>query len=406
MFIRLLPLALGLLFLSGCNHDPNRATVLGEGYVGPMTLNLRAELAVKAATVATVKHGDRLEIVQRRRRFARVRTPNGIEGWVDGRQLMSAEQMEELKKRAAEFAHAPSMGRATVHDALNVHTEPNRQAPSFDRIPEQGSVDVVAQKLAPRVAYEPPAPPPAPKPAPKKRPAKEKEAKLPPPPMPPAPEPPDDWLQLSKTDFEGEQKPEETNPKPVEKPPVRLDDWTMVRTKEGKVGWVLTRALVMAIPDEVAQYAEGARITSYFSLGTVMDDGQEKHNWLWTTLSNTGQRHQFDGLRVFTYNVRRHRYETAYIERNLKGYYPVQAFPNGIKGGGAPAFTAVVEENDGQVNKRIYEFQGYRYRLTGREPWKLAPESPADAPEPVNVASAPPPEKSTLGKIKQKIFGR
>jgi hypothetical protein len=137
-----------------------------------------------------------------------------------------------------------------------------------------------------------------------------------------------------------------------------------------------------------------------------MDDGQEKHNWLWTTLSSTGQPYQFDGLRVFTYNARRHRYETAYIERNLKGYYPVQAFPNGLKGSGSPAFTAVVEENDGQTYKRIYEFQGYRYRLTGREPWKLPSEPAVAQPGTVNVASAPPPERSTLGKIKEKIFGR
>ena len=40
-----------------------------------------------------------------------------------------------------------------------------------------------------------------------------------------------------------------------------MDDWNLVRTLDGKVGWVLTRPLSMAIPDEVAQYAEGHRIT-------------------------------------------------------------------------------------------------------------------------------------------------
>ena len=58
--------------------------------------------------------------------------------------------------------------------------------------------------------------------------------------------------------------------------PIPLEDWYLVRTKDGKAGWVLSRMVSMAIPDEVAQYAEGHRITSYFSLGKVDDDGVQK----------------------------------------------------------------------------------------------------------------------------------
>ena len=43
-----------------------------------------------------------------------------------------------------------------------------------------------------------------------------------------------------------------------------MEDCNLVRSKEGRTGWVLTRALRMAIPYEVAQYAEGHRITAYF----------------------------------------------------------------------------------------------------------------------------------------------
>ena len=34
-----------------------------------------------------------------------------------------------------------------------------------------------------------------------------------------------------------------------------MEDWNLIRTKDGKAGWVLSRMLVMAIPDEVAQYS-------------------------------------------------------------------------------------------------------------------------------------------------------
>ena len=38
--------------------------------------------------------------------------------------------------------------------------------------------------------------------------------------------------------------------------------WTLVRNKQGLAGWALQGRLIAAIPDEVAQYSEGARITS------------------------------------------------------------------------------------------------------------------------------------------------
>ena len=122
-------------------------------------------------------------------------------------------------------------------------------------------------------------------------------------------------------------KEEPPPPKAPERPapPMPRDDWSLIRAPDGKAGWVLTRALIMAIPDEVAQYAEGHRITSYFSLGEVRDGEQIKHNWLWTTLSSRLQPYQFDSFRVFSWSLRRHRYETTYIERRLTGYLPAEA---------------------------------------------------------------------------------
>ena len=73
----------------------------------------------------------------------------------------------------------------------------------------------------------------------------------------------------------------------------------------------------MAIPDDVAQYAEGHRITSYFALSDVRDGDAVKHNWLWTTIASGDHPYDFDSFRVFTWSLRRHRYETAYIQRNV-----------------------------------------------------------------------------------------
>src|SRR3954463_16108772 len=109
--------------------------------------------------------------------------------------------------------------------------------------------------------------------------------------------------------------------------PVSMDDWSLIRNKDGESGWGLTRRLVMAIPDEVAQYAEGRRISSYLPLGETRDGDLVKQSWLWTTSERGLEPHDFDSFRVFIWSLRRHRYETAHIERNLTGFFPVLTHP-------------------------------------------------------------------------------
>ena len=47
-----------------------------------------------------------------------------------------------------------------------------------------------------------------------------------------------------------------------------------------------------------------------------------------------GLPYDFQSFRIFTYVVRRHRYETALIERNIEGYYPIEV----TRGDDSPLF--------------------------------------------------------------------
>src|ERR1035441_9325438 len=122
----------------------------------------------------------------------------------------------------------------------------------------------------------------------------------------------------------------------------------------------------MAIPDEVAQYAEGKRIVSYFPLGEVQDGDQKKNIWLWTTTSDSKQPWDFDSFRVFTWSLRRHRYETGYIERNLKGYSPVLLKDVSVTtksvASANPGFSICMEKKDGQRVRREYALIGQTVR--------------------------------------------
>lgn len=403
-----------VLLLAACGESDRSAMPAaagGEAYVGPMVLPLRSELTLKSAAAATVRHGDRVQILQRRRRFAKVRAPSGAEGWVDGRQLMRPDQIEDLRALWKTAAAMPSMGEASVWDKLNIHTQPSRLSPSFDQIPEQGRADVLWQVLIPKGEYNDPGiDPPEQKKAPKKPKSKEKEkekeakqAKVPPPPPPPpAPKPPDNWLGLSHSALPEGLAPEPKADPDPEPPPVQWEDWSLVRTKDGKAGWVLSRSLTLAIPDEVAQYAEGHRITSYFALTDIQDGGQTRHDWLWTTQSGKLKDYQFDGFRVFTWNTRRHRYETAYRERNLTGYFPVEVTRVEVSEGKqriqVPAFSLLLRDSSGSFIRKTYSYQGYRVRLTGKTPIAHRPD-PVAALQPGKppagaAADASVPEKS------------
>ena len=406
MSVRLLVTATVLLIFSSCSQAPKPAAAIGEAFAGPQTLQLRQDLGAKAAVTATVGHGERLDIIAVRRRFVKVHTARGVEGWTDARRLLTPQQMKELARLKSQSAKVPSQGQATVFDTLNIHTEPNRSAPSFLQVKEGDMIDVIGHRLAARIPYDSPLVKPAPpKAAPvRRRPrgkGREDETVAPPsPPQPPAL--PENWLELSRTPAEANRAGQ---PRREEPPQVPVDDWSLVRTRDGKAGWVLTRALQMKIPDEVAQYAEGNRITSYFSLGKIRDGTETKDNWLWTTIEGGRKTHQFDSFRVFVYSLRRHRYETAYIERNLTGYFPVEAHPVEIrrpKGSvSAQGFSLIVREKDGSLTRRTYAFEGYRVTLVRKTPWSLPAEEEAD-----DVAAEPAPrpaDEGWLDKARKKL---
>lgn len=392
---KLLLFVLGLFVLSGCGVTRDRDPAIGEAFAGPSTLSLRTEIDPKSPVAAIVHHGEKLAIIAQRRRFYKVRTAKGIEGWTQDSGLLDSLQMSRLRNLAKDSAELPSQGVATAFDPLRVHAEPNRLSPSFLQIAAGEKIDVVQHKVTTRAA-----PPkrqliqPRPK-IEKKIKSKGKSSSYPPPPRPEPPAPPKDWVALSK---QSAAAPEE------DQPPAAHDDWTLIRTKAGQSGWVLTSRLYMAIPDEVAQYAEGHRITSYFSLGKIhdLDLDQDKDIWLWTTAASLGEDHDFDGYRVFVWNTRRHRYETAYIQRRERGFFPVLAH----KG----EFSVCLEDDEGVRTRRQYVLVGNLVRPSGQTSCAAPSADEPQSGQPAHIVVHEAPAKPTFyARMKEKfksMFGR
>jgi len=363
--------------------------VIGEAFAGPNQLPLRQDVSLRSPVIATAQHGERLEVLDRRRRYLQVRTKSQLVGWVDIRLLISARQMDQLDELAKKYKDAPSMGRATVFDSVNVHTDPNRYSPTFLQLAEKELFDVIGHRVVTRVPYQGETIEIEDLSA-KKRPKKKrpkKESAIPALPPPPTPKVPDNWLDLSRSIIEEEPG------KPVDARP--MDDLSLIRNKDGRVGWVISNAIFLEVPDDVAQYAEGQRITSYFPFGEVMDEDKKHSHWLWTTQSQKYAPFEFDGLRLFTYNTRRHRYETAYRERNLRGFFPVMAQ--------APSFKIIAEDDTGSLWLRSYLFDGNRVKLVSKQPYTPPPDAP-----PVSNRSKPLPETdmSWFEKLMKLLPGR
>jgi hypothetical protein len=149
----------------------------------------------------------------------------------------------------------------------------------------------------------------------------------------------------------------------------------------------------MAIPDEVAQYAEGRRITSYFSLGNIHDADKVKPIWLWTTMESPNHPYDFDGLRVFMWSLRRHRYETALIQRHLRGYFPTTVDAT------AGTFSVCIEKEDGVRYRRSFRVVENVVKFSGETPWE---PGKAATGNPVETESQSAPEK-TFDKLKGKL---
>jgi hypothetical protein len=377
------------LVIIGCKSHSDRAPAIGVAYAGPATLTLRQEISPRSAAAGTAHHGERLDLIQQRRRFFKVRNSKGEEGWTDERLLLTTEEVTRLQRFNEQARTMPSQGLSTSYQALNIHTEPSRFSPSFVQVKPGEKFDVLNHEAAPRKA--PPRKPlvaAAPKIATLKKPAKA--PKIPPPAAPPSPKPPEDWLALSKTNLPPEEEKEIKEAEP-------MDDWSLVRTASGQSGWVLTRLLFMAIPDEVAQYAEGRRITSYFPLGEMHDGGEVKKIWLWTTIEQSLQPYDFDSYRVFVWSVRHHRYETAYIQRRVTGYFPVLVEP--------PGFSVCVNAAGGRRVRRVYSLNGIAVRPAGEKPCEahVIEKLPADAHAMLIAREQEPGSPSFFARVRDRL---
>jgi len=331
-------------------------------YVSAPETALRDRVAMLYNKVGTVHNGERVEILERQRRFLRVRTDGGQEGWIEERSLVPQDVYDGFQKLAQDNANTPVQAHGTTRAELNMHLTPSREGDHLYQLKDGEKVEVLRRATAEKNA--PKAPKPASTTQSKTSPNQKKPAK---PANAPAPgktgaastAPP------VKQDTSTSTKPATTSghsaeATPPPKPAVVMEDWYLVRTSSGKAGWVLLRMVDLDIPLDIAQYAEGQRIIGYFVLNTVEEEGKQEPQYL--VLLNEpkdGLPYDYNQIRIFTRNRAKHRYETAYRERNLEGYLPAKVGHQDFgKEGDLPTFTIRKMNDEGKIVDVTYKLNG------------------------------------------------
>jgi hypothetical protein len=334
-------------------------------YVSAPETSLRDRVATMYNKVGTIHNGERVEVVERAKRFIRVRTDQGLEGWVEQRSLVTQDIYDGFQKLAQDASKVAVQGHGTTRAELNMHLTPARDGERLYQLKEGEKVEILkrdttdknAPKPKPIAPVKTPSKPPEAKPASTQAKAEKAENQIPPAAAPPPPP----SVPLEKTPIEVA-TPE--NGKQAEPPKSVFEDWYLVRNSAGQVGWVLMRMVDLDVPLDIAQYAEGQRIVGYFVLNTVTEtiDDQQKQEPQYLVLMNQpkdGLPYDYNQVRVFTRNRNKHRYETAYRERDMEGFLPVTTgHANFEKEGDLPTFTIRKRNAEGQVVEVTYKMNG------------------------------------------------
>lgn len=375
-----------LIVLCACGHRAGKQE--DALYVTAPQAFLRDRVAPVYAKTGNVRNGDRVVILERGKRWERVRNAKGEEGWLQDRYLVGEDVFNGFQQLYHDHQNDPLQVHGILRNDFRLHLTPGRDTDRLFLVKEGEKVEMLQRTSVPKSATSAPPPPLTQQAAantPEKQDAidaaaaKEEESEYKGKPPAPATQPAKKPVveKLSPKERAKEEKLLATAPT------VPMEDWWLVRDSQNHAGWVLARMLDVDVPLEIAQYAEGQRIIAFFPLTTVHDSSENKDEPYYLVLLSEpkdGMPFDYNQVRVFSWNLRKHRYETAYRDRNIFGLLPVSVGHETFeKLGDQPTFTIRVRDENGNTANQKYRLEGVivkRLLAPGETPVKAAQAIP------------------------------
>jgi len=309
----------------GCTrfHKQQNDTV----YVTARQIYLHDRVAAVSNRVAEVVNGQQLEVLEHGRRFLKVKTQKNEIGWIEERAVINAQSYQAFAQLADAHKQDPVVATAVLRDDVYLHVLPGRETERFFLLPGNAKVQLLVRASVPKAGT-----PGSVRPKPVETKAPQATKTQTPTPAPAGPKPAAKPASVPPTDA-------------LTIPPIPMEDWWLVRDGQGHAGWLLAGKVDVDVPDEIAQYAEGQRIVGAYVLTKVHDDEATTPDHqvpeFVTVLSpnQSGLPFDFDQVRVFTWSLKRHRYETAFRLHPIQGYLPVKLSTQTVKDANVPAFS-------------------------------------------------------------------
>jgi hypothetical protein len=327
-----------VLFITGCGRFHFRHEQHEMVYVSIRTTYLHDRVAPVSNRVCEVVNGQPLEVLEHAKRFLRVKTDKNETGWIEERAVIDQKTYDGFVQLGQQHKDDPGAATATLRDDLAMHLLPGRDTPRFYLLAGNDKVQLLARASALKNPAEAPALPLF------SIPAKPPQAAKPAPPANPK----------AATSPNAKAAPNAAGPESVAPPvvPPVVEDWWLARDAQGRVGWLLASRLDVDAPDEIAEYAEGKRIVGAWVLAKVTDSESDKPDHQipeYLTMLDplqSGLPFDFDEVRVFTWSVKHHRYETGFRLHPIQGYLPVRVFTQKNGSASVPAFSFQIAANN------------------------------------------------------------
>lgn len=330
-----------------------------EAYVAEPTVNVWTTTAQVRQIAAEIHWGEKVEVVGRLDPFTKVRTTKGITGWIESRRLVDSATWQKEEELVTKARPMPLQASGRTKVTTNLRLDPGRNSPRIYQLPGSVRVSVLARATADAA---PPAPP-AGRSA-KDKSAAEKSAAEKPAAEPAEPPKREDWLFVTvtptsaasisnqaRTDSpQANQALLVTGNDPTQQPPPAES-----APVPQLAGWVLGRFIEMSLPGTLRDYAtsSGMHPVAWFVLNRIQTSQGEKPQYLVAgTMGGEGQSCDFSLIRVYTWGGGRSRYETAYVESDICGYFPITVDKSAGKGDPVFRFTALSQKEPRE--DRIY----------------------------------------------------
>jgi uncharacterized protein YgiM (DUF1202 family) len=274
-----------LLSLLLTSCRPKPEPALDQATVVAKNASLRLKNSSTSRTLRVLDTGDKVEVLEQQDNWYRVRYGSDVQGWMEGSTVVTNGLKGRIQKLAAESQNLEPQNTAVLRQDTNMRLEPGRSASIIRKLDSAAKVEVLDRVTRPRPGAE-----------------------------------------------------------------SSHDMWVKVRSSPTEVGWLLAGSLEFDIPMEIAQYSEGYTYAAVKMINRIQDPLAGQINWyvIGERPPSSDPNVDFQGIRVFTWNLKKHRYETAFRTKHMRGVYPLEVGQEGVN----PTFRFYELAEDGTTKIR------------------------------------------------------